>query len=865
MSTDTPVVLLDTVFVRIAPGAPKSPIVYGSQDSIHVDIRGQSMYLYGGAQINYEQTDLKAGFIKVDFQKNIILARPYPDSAGRLAGYPDFREGDQQFTAEEIRYNYKSRKGIIYEGRTQQGDLYLVGDKTKMVMSDEQQGGNDLIYNSDVIFSTCDHPEPHFGIRAQKVKTIPDKMVIVGPANLEIAGVPTPLFLPFGFFPITETRTAGLIFPNGYEYSPTLGYGLSNIGYFTPVGQTINLKLLGEIYTRGSWGLVSELNYRKRYKYSGNGTISYRVLREEGNDGVNFIRRPSLVVNWSHRQEAKAHPYNSLSASLRFQIDNQIQTFQTDFNAQAQNIYSSNVTFTRRFPDNLFTLTTSLEHSQNTATRAVEVRFPSYSATMKRLFPFQRKAGGGKPRWYEQFSLSYNSSGLVQFSGKDTTFFSQQTLDDARYGVRHNASADINFRLFKYFNFRPSADYREDWYFRTYEEFYDTTLIITEDTIRNADGDILDILKDTSVVGKQDREVKGFSPMREYSFNANMDFSLFGMAQFRKFFVRGIRHTLRTNLTFSYRPDFTNPEFGYFDTYDSSDGPVRYSVYRPEAGLRAPSSSGRQMLVGFGFSNNVEAKVYSRRDSSLNKITLLNNFRFSGNYDLAADSFGLSKISGSGVIRLLKNMTNVNISMIFDPYQVSGGRRIDRFVWQDGGASLLRFERLNLRFDTDLTLDGLRSIFSTSSSKTIPAKSEEGGGEGRGITRRSDSGFEDLEAIVKGLSISHDLNLETVNDPTRGLDTTRITAHNIRLSLSNLKLSASWNMRIGNIGYDFVNKRITYPDFTFTRDLHCWSMSLSVQPTFGTYQFRIGVKPGTLDFLDIPYKKNRQDATNCRF
>jgi hypothetical protein len=860
---DSILVDLDTIYVRTSPGAPKSPIVYGSKDSLHVDVRNQLMYLYGNAKILYGKTELDAGYIRVDLQKNLITARPFPDTSGMLVGYPHFKDGDQEFTAEEMTYNYKTQKGIIHEGRTMQGDLHLVGSRTKMVMADDVEE-NDLIYNEDVIFSTCDHPEPHFGIRARKVKIIPDEMVIVGPANLEIAGVPTPLFLPFGFFPITETRSAGLIFPSGYEYSPTLGYGISNIGYFTPIGQTINLKLLGEIYTRGSWGLVSEISYKKRYKYSGNGTLSYRVLREEANDGVNFVRRPSLVINWSHRQEARAHPYNSLSASLRFQIDNQIQTFQTDFQSQAQNIYSSNITFTRRFPDNLFTLTTSLEHSQNTATRNVEVRFPSYSATMKRLFPFQRQGAGGKPKWYEQFSLTYNSSGLVQLNGKDTTFFSQQTLDEARYGIRHNASADINFRLLKYFNFRPATTYREDWYFRTYEEFYDTTQVVTADTIRNDNGEIVDILNDTSVVGKSEREIRGFFPLREYNFNANMDFSLFGMAQFRKFFIRGLRHTLRTNLTFSYRPDFTSERFGYFDTYEGPDGPERYSVFRPEAGLRGPSNGGRQMLLGFGFTNNVEAKVYSKRDSSLKKITLLNNFRFSGSYDLAADSFGLSKLTGSGVIRLLKNMTNININMTFDPYQVQNGRRIDRFLWQDN-ARLLRFERLNLRFDTDLTLDGLKSIFAPNAGTD---KNADPAPEGRGITRGSSqagSGFEDLEAIIRGLSISHDLNLEAINDPARNLDTTRVTAHNIRLSLSNLKLSSNWNMQIGNIGYDFINKRITYPDFTFSRDLHCWTMSLSVQPTFGTYQFRIGVKPGTLDFLDIPYRKNRQDASNFRF
>lgn len=854
---------LDTLQVDISPGIPEAPINYNAVDSMHFDLLEQRLYLYGSAQVTYQQTELKANFIEVDFQNSLIYAKPYPDSSGQMAGYPQFKEGEQEFVAEEMKYNYETQKGIIYQGRTQQGDLYLVGRQTKLIMAGEEQA-EDLIYNRNVIISTCDHPEPHYGIRAQKLKIIPEKMVIVGPSNLEIANVGTPLFLPFGFFPITDTRSAGLIFPNGYEYSPTLGYGITNIGYFTPLGETMNLKLLGEIYTRGSWGMLGELNYKKRYKFSGNATVSYRVLRQEDEASLQYFRQPSFFINWTHRQESKAHPYNNLSARLRFQVNNQVQTFQTDFRSQAENTYNSNITFTRRFPDNLFTLTTGLEHSQNTATRDVEVRFPSYSATMKRVFPFQRKVSGGDPRWYEQFSLSYNSSGLVQFEGKDSTFFSQETLDNAQYGIRHNANADINFRLFQFFNFRPGVDYREDWYFRTYEEFFDSTLVITQDTITNEDGEIIDIIADTTFAGPGETEQRGFTPLREYSLNTSLDFSLYGLAQFRKFFLRGIRHTLRSNFSFSYTPDFTSSSFGYFDTYEGPDGPVRYSVFRPEAGLRGPSTSGEQMRLGFSFTNNVEAKLFSKRDSALKKITLLNNFRFSGSYNFAADSFQLSKINGSGVVRLLNRMTNININLTFDPYAVEGNRRVNTYYWQTDRKPL-RFERLGLRFDTDLTLEGIQALFGKKGKPAAQASEEEPEGEREPPEAIGPSGLEDLEAIIRGLSISHDLNMERVVDPTRGLDTTRITAHNVRLSLSRLQLSTNWSMRIGNIGYDFLNKRITYPDFTFTRNLHCWSMSLSVQPTFGTYQFRIGVNPGSLDFIDIPYRKNRQDASSFRF
>lgn len=860
---------------KVSPSTPEAPIDYSAKDSMHFDLVNKVLYLYGNAYVKYQQTELKAGFISVDFTNNVVTAKPYPDSTGNFSGYPDFKEGSQQFTAESMKYNYKTSKGVVYQARTQQSDMFINGEKTKLVIQKTDTSSRNIIYQENAIVTTCDRPEPHFGIRTRKMKVVPGKVAIVGPSNLEISSIPTPAFLPFGFFPITQERSAGLIIPNGYEFNPRWGYGLENLGYFTPLGEYMNLTVNTRLYTRGTFGFTGTLNYKRRYKFSGNFSFSYNRLNEENpSTGDPRIDNTYRLV-WRHSQDGKAHPYNRLSGNIHFEINNPSQQLGTDFNSQAQNSLNSNVSFSRNFPNNGPTVSLGLTHSQNTRTRQVTVTLPNYQATLSTFQPFERKKQVGERRWYEDISVSYRSSGLVQFRGIDTTFFTRQTLEEAEYGVRHDITTNTNLRFLKYFNLTPQVNYSEDWFFRSFEQVYDPE--VRFDTTFNEDSVIVSIEADT-LSEFRTIERGGFTPLRRYDLSMGLDFSLFGTAQFRKFWLRGIRHTLRSNFTFVYSPDYTGPGFGYFKTRTDGEGNEElYSIFEPEAGLRTLSlnNARRRMQLNFGFTNRIQARHFSKKDSTFKTLTLLNNFSLNGNYNFAADSFRLSEISGGGAINFFDRMSTLQINVRFDPYAIENGRRVDRYLWENGN-TLLRFENLRLNLNTTLTVDGLRRFFNKSEGGASSSTSRSGGRGSRGRAgrsarapspeepdnSRSARSSSDLDQIISGLRFIHRLNFDRTIDPERGLDTARFTNHSINLQVNNIQLSPNWNISIGNVGYDFLNQRVTYPDFRFIRDLHCWEMSLAVQPIRGTYQFRIAVKPGSLQFIEVPYRKSPQDAAS---
>ena len=839
--------------IKISSDALEEQVDYKSVDSMFFDTKNKQVHLFGQAEVKYQSMTITADYILIDWKENIMMAEGR-EVIGKTIGKPTFEQAGQKFTASKLRYNFKTYKGIIYEAQTMQEGMNVVGEKGKFFGAGEDSTKSNVIYNKNAIFSTCDLEHPHFGIRSSKQKIVQDKVAIVGPCNLVIGDIPTPIWFPFGFFPLKLGQRTGLIFPQNYEYSEAWGFGLENMGWYLPMGDHWDLKLTGDIYLKGTFRIHAESNYKKRYKYSGNASTSFAYLRTEVNGKSKY--NPSMSIRWSHNQDSKAHPYRSLGGSVNLQTSDYQRSNQTDAQSQFQTSLNSNMSYRQRF-DQPFDLSASFSHSQNTNTRDVTISFPTVNFQTQNLYPFKRKIKTGGERWYERVQMRYTSEARNQFTAKDSTLFTQKTLDEAKYGARHNISASTSFNLLKYFTVSPNANYKEVWYFNTVGKTFDPTLQIEYDTVTSPDGEV-QIIADTTQFGKVvSMDNFGLKPFREYNTGISMSSKVFGTLLFKRGKLRGLRHVITPSFGFNFTPDYTNPDWGYFKTVRkdlNSDEELRYSIFENNklSGFGTPSTSGRQMNFNYGFGNLLEAKVFSKRDSTLKNVKLFNSITVGGNYNFAADSMNWSQVSISGNTNFFNGITSFRFGVTLDPYDFNRvtGNRINKFNLDTQG-KLLRVAGWNSTISSNMTVGRLRDLIkgvNTDQRVANEPRDEEG-------VRQE----EDLLSLFENFSINHNFTIQRRYDTKSQKDTVLITTNSIA-SRGTISLTQNWNISVGNFGYDFQSKRITYPDFTFSRDLHCWQMGVSWQPYYDTYSFYIKVKPGKLDFINIPYRKNIQDS-----
>ncbi|GJM32949.1 MAG: hypothetical protein DHS20C18_19500 [Saprospiraceae bacterium] len=844
----------NTSKIQLSKDSLDAPVQYTATDSMIYDIADKKIHLYGEGVVNYTTISVKADHIIFDWETNIVTAEGMPDSLGRLSGFPEFKDGDQEFKAERMRYNFKTRKGIVYDVTTQQGDMIVQGTKSKFVSGDPgDTTSNDIVYSNDAIFTTCTHPEPHFGIRSGKQKVIPNKLVVVGPSNLEIMGVPTPLWLPFGFFPISKTRSTGLLFPRDYEYSDQWGFGLRDIGWFFPLGEHFNLSLKANIYVKGTWGLTAESQYRKRYKYNGRFSIGYDVRRSEALDGM-INREKSFKLQLSHNQDPSAHPLNSFGGTINFQLNGYQARVYNDAQSVLNNQLSSNFSFSRNWRDKPISMSLSFNHSQNTNTNNITVNFPNFQFQTQTLYPFRRKERVGKEKWYENITMRYTGEAKSTFTGPDSTFFSQRTLDEARYGARHKANAGTSIKLLKYFNVNPNVNYEEVWYFKTIRRDFIDDPKIEIDTVNGI------VTRDTLTLGQINNQlIQGFQSFRTFSAGVSMNTQIFGTMLFKKGWLRGVRHVIKPSVSLGYTPSYLSEDLGWYRTVQDTLDPTqfdRYSIF--DGGIYgSPSSSGKQMALSYSINNIFEAKYFSKKDSSEKNLKLFDNIVISGNYNFAADSLKWSRINISGTTRFFKGMTTLSFRTVFDPYvnvfNKNSSRRTSKLRWKEEG-KLLQFIETNVRLNTSVTVSKIRALFQGKEEEIIENLDEEE--ENQRTRKRPEE--TDFLSLFEQFRIAHTFVLD-FEKTTGGRDTFKLSTHSLSLSGS-VQLTPNWNINMGNIGYDFVSKAITYPYLGFSRDLHCWQMGLSWAPTRGTYSFYIQVKPGTLGFLRVPYDRNNADA-----
>ena len=851
--------LLQHPEVVMSPDSIDATVEYGSVDSNYLDNVTHKVYLFGDAYVRYKDLSLKADYIVIDLDSTIATAEGRLDSAGHLAGKPEFKMGDESFSAEKMRYNFQQRKGIIYNALTKEGDLLIHGERTKFVAGGVGVQRDDILYGKGALITTCDAEHPHFGIRASKVKTIPDKLAVIGLSDFELFGVPTPIVLPFGFYPVSETRTAGVILPRDYERSPQLGFGIRDIGYYFPVKDWADVKLLADIYFNGTWGLGVNANYAQKYKYRGNFAVrySYRIT-EQPNDYRNNIEK-SFSIRMTHNQDPKSNPYQTIGGSINIQSNDFESLNYNDAQSALTNTYSSNFNYSRIFPGKPYSLTAALNHSQNTRSHQVTINAPELNFRLNRIYPFKNERKPGPEQWYEKIAVQYAGSGRAQLLATDTTLFDPITWQTAQYGVQHKANASLNFNVLKYFNITPSVDYGETWLFKTRDAVYrfdpNDTTFVKNDTIYFPDSTGYVIVPDTVSYGVVDRNLKdGFVPFRSLSASISMNTQLFGTLQFKKGWLRGIRHVIKPNIGFSYAGK--SPDSYYLHSQFSEqypDSTKQYSRFDNLLYSLRPTDI-EQANLNYSFTNLFEAKYFSAKDSTDKKLKLFDNISVGGSYNMAAKVNKFSPVNISGNTRLFKGITTVSVGASYSFYALREDGRLSDTFYLDSDSKLLRFDNLRLRFSTRVTFDDIMKWI-TGDPKASSSPAQSGPSESPKRVVPAADRFEDL---LGRFSISHELGIVQMGMP--GKDETRVTTNSINM-IGSMQVTPNWTIFFGNIGYDFISKQLTYPDIGISRDLHCWQMSFNWQPTRGTYAFNISVKPGTFDFLKVPYKRGNYDST----
>ncbi|MBL7775569.1 MAG: hypothetical protein JNK89_06170, partial [Saprospiraceae bacterium] len=740
------------------------------------------------------------------------------------------------------------------EARTRQQDLYVLGQKAKFVSgpsADTLGKAQNTVYNQDALITTCDLPHPHYGIRTSKLKVIPDKLVITGFSNVEIGGIPTPLVLPFGFYPITKSRKSGLIIPRDFEFADREGLGIKDWGYYLPISDHLDVTFRFNLYTSGSWGVQADTRYNQRYRYNGNLNLRYnnRVTEDAA---ARKVSAQSFGIRWSHQQDPKAHPTRRFGGSVNIETNRDQNRNRNDYASVYQNTLSSNLNYSQTFPGKPYQFNASLSHSQNTQTRLMNISFPTAAFNLQRVFPFKRKSVVGKERWYEKISLTYSSRLQNTVQVADTLLFTNETLRRSRMGIQHQASTDYNFKLFRYINVAPRVNYEENWYPYTIDRQFIDEVRYQYDTV----ADII-VVDSARTQWGRDTSVRdwGFKPFRQYDVGITINSALFFTKQFRKGWFRGIRHTIKPTISTGFRPDYSDSD--YFRQVQTSNRPGRetfsnYGVF-DEAVYGRPSNGPRDLAISYGLSNILEMKFYSAKKDTVRRVRIFDNLAFSGSYSLTRDTLKWSTVGTGGLFRLFKGLSNLTWNVTFDPYiRNENGVRINKYALKEQG-KLLRVTAFTVALNTQFSIQDLRKLFE---KEPVAAAIGSAAGPTRPATVQ-----DDFLGWFDQFRINHRISFDRRELAGTNRDTFLVGTNNIGLS-GRIPLTPKWSLDIGNISYDFQLKSLVYPDLGITRNLHCWQFSLRWQPLRGTYEFFIAVNPGsTLDFLKLPYRKNNFDAS----
>lgn len=797
---------------------------YKAKDSVYIDMRTRVAHLYSEAGVNYQGMKLEADYMEIHMPKSEVVALPTKDTTGMEVGIPHFQDKENSFDAKEIRYNFNSKRGLIRDVLTQQGEIYVHGNMVKKYE-------NDVSFIKNARFTSCDLEVPHFDIRAFKAKVVPEKSIVMGSAMLFIENIPTPLVIPFALVPNQKDRTSGLIMPS-FGQTQRAGFYLQGLGYYLNVSDYFDLGIEGDVYTSGNWEIRSALRYALRYKFSGSLNVGYSWIFQGERGLPNRPHNTGFKIQWSHSQDSKARPNSRFSANVNY-TNSTYSDYSTDLNDYLTNTTSSNITYSLDFARKLH-LSVNANADYNTYTQAFNISLPSLSLSVDQLYPFRRRNAVGKRRWYENISFNYNMVAQNQVNAYDTTLFDKETWLNMNNGMKHTAKLSSTVKIFKHINWSNNLNYNEFWYLKNTEQYYDTL---------------------TGQVGYLDR--KGFKTTRQFDFNSNFYFNLYGLMKFRRGPLLALRHVITPNVGFTYRPDFSKPFWGAYASYTDPNG-VEHIYSKYANSLYGGPASGTVGSINFSIKNSFQMKVKSKKDTvnPEKKVNLIDNLSISTSYNMAADSLRWAPLTINARTVLFQRL-NISVGASFDFYKTdANGNRINEFYWVNNKKKGLRFSRTDLAASLGWNLNPKAKPQSNQEVSELP----EDPYYPSDIYNPTDIFLQPIDFKAPwNLNIGYNLNyILTPNAQTGKMD------HNLvqTMTLSgNVKFTDKFTMNFGT-GFDLQTRKFTITTISFSRDLHCWEMGFYWVP-FGyrtEWNFHIRVKSSI--FQSLKYEKRKSFIDN---
>jgi hypothetical protein len=847
---------------------------YTAKDSMI--FTGDNMgYLYGEADVKYGDLSIKGEYITTDLDSSVIYSTFGLDSIGKEFGYPVFTESGSEYEMKKVRYNFKTKKAFISNVVTQQGEGHIVAN-------DAKKNADNSFYMRNAKYTTCDHHDhPHFYLNLSRAKVRPEKDVVTGPAWLVVADVPLfPIVLPFAYFPFTKKYSSGFIMPS-YGDEMQRGFYLQNGGYYLAINDYIDMAITGEIYTKGTWGLGARSNYRKRYKYSGSFNLYYlnTVLGDKDLKDIPgaYSESTDFRISWTHTQDPKSNMYRTVSASVNFSTSrynhNNIQDLYS--RQSANNTKSSSVSITQRFPESPWSMSATMNINQVSSDSTISATLPNLTASMSRIYPFKRKNAVGSERWYEKISMSYSGEFRNSIQTKEDRFFNSNLINDWTNGIKHNIPVSATFSLFDYIQISPSITYNERWYTGGEKKAWNP------------------VTKTHEVVDT----VRGFKRIYDYSTSLSASTKLYGTYIPWKVFgdkVQAIRHVFTPSISLSYRPDFSTPEYGFYETYSYRDeyGKDMVYTYSPYSSMMfGTAPSGKSGSLGFDFKNNLEMKVRSDKDSTgVRKVSLIDDLGINFSYNMMADSMKWSMINSNIRLKLSKSYT-LSLNATWDPYlyeldENNNPRKVDKLRILNG-KGFGKLYSTGTSFSYSVNQDTFKKLFGKEDEddgkseeerqRELESQLPDDGtiGENPYETPEKKSVFDNADndlgeldedgylknQVVWNLSFNYSLRYSYGDFDKSKLEYKGRLTHNFGLSGS-IQPTKNWNFTF-NTDYNFDLNKFTSVNCTVTRNLHCWSMSASFIPIglYKSYNFTIRANASLLQDLKYEQRNSPYDRS----
>lgn len=853
------------------------PVDYSAEDSITFDYGRSRAHLYGGSKVKYQNLELEADIINIAIDSSLVHATGRMDSTGNVVGKPLFRQGSDEYEPDSISYNFKTRKAFISNVYTQQGEGY-------MKSLDGKRDSVGTMYVKKAFYSTCDEEHPHFYLNMTRAKMRPGKDVVFGPTYLVVEDVPLPLAIPYGFFPFKSKYSSGFIMPS-YGDETSRGFYLRDGGYYFAFNDFVDAKLLADIYTKGSYALSLQSNYKKRYRYGGNLYLSYQYTQTGEKNMPDFSVSKSFKVTWTHRQDAKANPTQSFSASVNFATSSYERNNLTSmYNPQSytQSTRTSSISYSKSFPSIGLTLSGTFNLSQNMRDSSIAVTLPNLTIQLNRLYPFKRKKMAGKERWYEKIGMSYSGAITNSINTKEDKLFKSSLIKDWRNGMRHQIPINATFSVLKYINVTPNFTFTD--------RMYSNKIMQSWDEENRA------VKRDT---------VYGFYNVYNFSMGVSANTKLYGFYTPKPWFggkkIKMVRHMLTPTVSFSYAPDFSTSSWGFYDSYVKTDaqGNVSTVSYSPfSSGVYGTAPSGLTGNVQFDISNNVEMKWRSSRDSTgEKKISLIDEFGFSMSYNMAAKVKPWSDLNTRLRLRLTKSYT-FSLNAVFATYAYEFDKNGNVIVGNHTEYSQGRFGRFqgmsqNLSYtfnnETIKKLFGIKDKLKNFGGRNNSDEDDEDEDEDddeadpsmqnvdpdrkRGMTgaKKNAKAEIDEDGYLKfqvpwSLSVSYGVTMR--EDTSAPINPKRMRyPYKFTQTLNfsgNIRIADGWNINFSS-GYDFNYKKMSMTTVSLARDLHCFSMSCSmVVSPYTSFNFLFAAKASTLADA-LRWKKQSSYSSNVEW